>query len=159
MGGVIQIPLTRGQIAIIDADDAANIASFRWFAWPTKNGHFYAARCVKRKMLFMHRLILNAPQHLLGDHRDGNSLDNRRANLRLATKGQNCCNRHGLDRNNTSGVRGVMWYKRHRKWTASIRVNGKLHHLGYFPNINDAVEVRKRASREYYGEFSPEVQS
>jgi hypothetical protein len=98
-----------------------------------------------------------APKDKLVDHRDGNTLDNRRENLRLATPSQNNQNHHRINSQNRSGFTGVGWHKQKRKWRSWVSVNGKYIHVGLFENLSDAVEARKKASLEVYGEFSPEV--
>ena len=87
------------------------------------------------------------------DHSDGDGLNNRWLNLRLATASENCANSH-LHINNTSGFKGVSFHKRKNRYRSSIRVNGKDKHLGYFdiPEIAHAAYVA--AARKYFGEFS-----
>jgi len=87
------------------------------------------------------------------DHINLNGLDNRIANLRLATPTQNSCNR-GLRKDNTSGIKGVSWNKRDRKWLAHITVNGKQHHLGVFDTKAEAKAVRDEAAARMHGEFA-----
>lgn len=91
------------------------------------------------------------PKNLTLDHIDGNSWNNRIENLRLATQSQNSANAPKRA-NNTSGFKGVQ--ASGGKWVARIIVNGKLHHLGTFSNIEDAVAVYAFASDLAYGEFS-----
>ena len=75
------------------------------------------------------------------------------SNLRLATNAENLRNRR-RQANNTSGVPGVYRNARQQKWRVQIRVNGKLLHLGYFKNFDDAVAARKAAEEKYFGEFA-----
>lgn len=79
--------------------------------------------------------------------------DNRWSNLRAASRKENQRNRRA-GRNNRSGVKGVSWSVRERKWRTSICVNSRHVHLGYFTNINDAADAREAASKKCYGEFS-----
>jgi len=88
------------------------------------------------------------------DHKDRNKTNNRPANLREATHGQNIQNQN-LRRNNTSGIIGVCWVARQRQWKAKIRVNGTEKHLGFFDHKEDAAVVRRNAELFYYGEFAP----
>lgn len=78
------------------------------------------------------------------DHINGDSLDNRLKNLRLASALENSKNRkiHG---NNKSGVCGVVWHKRDQCWTANIKNGGPIIHLGYFDKIEDAISARREA--------------
>ncbi len=88
------------------------------------------------------------------DHKDRDRTNNRIKNLRLASESENGAN-CSLSKANTSGHKGVMWYKRHSKWVSQIRVNRKLLGLGYFTDINDAIKARVDAELKYFGEFSP----
>jgi len=90
----------------------------------------------------------------LVDHRDRNKAHNAWLNLRSATNAENCRNL-GLSKRNTSGVRGVHWYKKLSKWAASIRVDRKLIHLGFFAGLDDAAQARREAELKYFGEFAP----
>jgi hypothetical protein len=99
----------------------------------------------------MHRLLLNPPEGVEVDHINGNTLDNRRANLRICTHAENSRNRRGRS-NSKSGVKGVTPYP--GGWRATINVNGKNVHLGCFTNIDDAAEAYDEAATRYYGEFA-----
>lgn len=88
------------------------------------------------------------------DHWDRDTLNDRWNNLRLASNAENGRNTN-LSKRNTSGHKGVMWYRRKKLWTASIRVNRKLLHLGYFPNKSAAIAARRAAELKHFGEFSP----
>lgn len=70
--------------------------------------------------------------------------DNRLENLREASTAENCKNK-SLMKNNTSGVAGVYWAPRQKRWKASIHVNRKNLHLGYFASIEDATAARRQA--------------
>lgn len=84
------------------------------------------------------------------DHIDGNRLNNRIDNLRLASASENHRNQK-RSTNNTSGVTGVSWYKPYGKWRTTISVGGgRSKHLGYFDNIEDAAAAWEKA-RQYYG--------
>jgi len=82
-----------------------------------------------------------------------NGLDNRRANLRLATRSENLRNR-AVHCNNTSGYRGVRWKPARRKWVANITLNGQQHHLGYHATPEAAHQAYCAAARELHGEFA-----
>lgn len=78
------------------------------------------------------------------DHINGVRTDNRIANLRCVTRSANLRNQK-RSMKNTSGVTGVVWDAARSKWKASIKVNGKNHHLGRFDSYTEAVAVRKSA--------------
>jgi len=87
------------------------------------------------------------------DHINGDKDDNRIENLRVANDSQNQAN-VGLSRRNKSGVKGVSWNARRKKWTAEIRVNTKGKHLGYFDRIEDAACAYAAAAERFRGEFA-----
>lgn len=93
----------------------------------------------------LHRWLLNAPETMLVDHINHDTLNNTDYNLRLANSSQNNQNRKGPQKNGTSGVRGVTWHKRIGKWHAKIRLNRKTRHIGYYENIDDAEKAVKEA--------------
>jgi hypothetical protein len=87
------------------------------------------------------------------DHINGDTSDNRIANLRPATHTQNALNK-GMHRNNTSGYKGVVWIKSRGYWTATIQVNGKRRRLGVFDSKEAAHEAYSAAAREHFGEWA-----
>lgn len=87
------------------------------------------------------------------DHINMDRSDNRLANLRHATRGENTCNR-GAQINNTSGFKGVTWDKRSMKWMAQIGAFGKNHNLGLFATAEEAHAAYRSASQRMHGEFS-----
>lgn len=152
----VEIKLNTGVIVLIDDEDA-DLTRLRWYDF--KLG--YAARKTRGRKVTMHRVILG---RMLGrdlqpgeevDHINGVKNDNRRANLRLATRSQNMRNVRGLMSNNTSGYRGVSWHKRTKKWSAQIGFDGRAKFLGYFTTAEAAAEAYRIAAIELYGEFSP----
>lgn len=86
------------------------------------------------------------------DHIDNCGCDNRKVNLRLASSGEQKFN-EGLRTNNTSGVAGIDWVIKDKRWRARISINGKETHLGYFVDFDEAVKERLKAEFKYYGEF------
>lgn len=90
---------------------------------------------------------------VLLDHINGIRDDNRVENLRTCTVKQN---RHNacLNKNNKSGVKGVLWYERTKKWLVKIGIDGKQIHLGYFTDLNEAKLVIETERKKYHGEFA-----
>ena len=84
------------------------------------------------------------------DHINEIKDDNRLVNLRLATNLENQQNVSSLQLNNTSGFRGVCWHKNHKKWQATITINGRCKHLGHFDTAEQASEVYVTAKRELH---------
>ena len=146
------ITLTNGYKAIVDTDDYDGLNKYRW-----SYVKGYAIRCIKIDDRWgsarMHRVINETPDGFDTDHINHNKLDNRKANLRTATRQQNLMNQ--LPRKNgTSEYKGVYWHKRDRKWVARIMIAGKQKSLGYFTNEKDAAGVYDKAARELFGEYS-----
>ena len=149
---VRRIPLTRGKFALVDAADYYDLAQFQWFAnGPTKT-KFYAIRKRGRKHVKMHRVIMNAPDHLFVDHIDRNGLNNRRSNLRLCTHAQNSCNKS--PRNRHSRYKGVGRDKRGKKWTARIHSGNKTCHLGTFASEIEAARAYDEMAKKLHGQFA-----
>jgi len=87
------------------------------------------------------------------DHIDGNKENNNINNLRKSTPSQNSHNMK-LNNNNTSGVKGVSWYKEQQQWRGQIRNNNKQIHIGYFKNIEDAASAIRKAREKLHGEYA-----
>lgn len=154
----VQIPLTQGYNAIVDVEDS-DLISRHWYAYVDKTTCYAISHCGgrKAKRLRMHRIVMGRVlgrallESELVDHKDNNGLNNCRSNLRLATNAQNGCNR-GLQRNNTSGYKGVQKCK--DKWKASIKVNKQVIYLGRFSDKHDAARAYNDAALKYHGEFA-----
>lgn len=155
-----EIPLNHGKVAIVDDEDYALVmAGNKWHDKMYPCGHWYAQRTDNMRQCteFMHRLIMNAPKGRHVDHINGNGLDNRRSNLRLATSSQNQMNR-GAPKNNTTGYKGVHRSQTKGKWIAVIKARSKPHYLGTFKTPQSASEAYNRAAKELHGEFAPDPQ-
>lgn len=87
------------------------------------------------------------------DHINGNKTDNRLSNLREATNQQNHFNR-GPQKNSTTGVKGVYWFKPNRQWKAQIVISGRSTVLGYFHDFDQAVACRKEAEERLHGDWA-----
>ncbi len=99
------------------------------------------------------RVFMNAPRDMLVDHINGNVKDNRRENLRLATRSQNCMNRI-TSRNKLNGLPKGVYSTSSGKYQAMIRTEGKLLNLGSFLYVEDAAEAYQEAAEKYQGEFA-----
>jgi hypothetical protein len=153
-GNIAFIPLTKGYEAVIDAADVHLVEGWNWHA-DVKRNTVYAGRSGPRpeqRKIHLHRAIMGDPDGLEIDHIDGDGLNNRRANLRAATHGQNQRNR-GAQSNNSSGFKGVSWDKPTGKWRAQIEVNGKNKHLGRYNTPEAAHAAYCKASDVLHGEF------
>lgn len=152
------IELTQGRVAIVDNEDFAWLSKWKWHC--TRIGKIgYAARNTfgpNRRTIRMHVVIMKRHKRWKRgkevDHIDTCGCNNRKVNLRLATRNEQGAN-GGLQSNNTSGVTGVNWDKASGKWRAQIRVNGKQIHLGRFVDLDKAIARRRKAEIKYFGEY------
>ena len=142
----------------VDDDDFGLVNQYKWHLLKIGNT-FYAAHKTytpnngKRKVILMHRLLLNIIDNSLqGDHINHNGLDNRRANIRVATKSQNLRNRTAK-KNGTSKYLGVSKYNKNR-WRSTISIKGKPTTLGTFKSEILAAIYYDEAAKEFHGEFA-----
>ena len=148
-GSYARVPLIGGAITIIDAADLLLLEGRRW----SVSGRY--ARSTSRPPVFLHRLIIDAPDGWEVDHIDGEGLNNRRENLRLATRQENSCNRSPIkDGHLTSDFKGVSWSASHRKWLARIKSNGQVYDLGYFVDEDKAALAYDAAAIRLFGAFA-----
>jgi hypothetical protein len=153
--GTHTVILTRGKVALVDSADAAFVGQWNWCAWVCPQGGWYALRTDRETgaTARMHRVLAGVPPGVEVDHVDRDSLNNRRKNIRVATRAQNNRNR-GRQRNNTSGYKGVTWYARHKQWGAKISAGGRSHFLGLYRDAEDAHRAYCEAAARLHGEFA-----
>ncbi len=160
------IPLTRGKFTIVDDDDYERLMKHSW-AWvpPTgsQSGEGYAVRKGSKRRgeprtVQMHREILGLKkdEKIMVDHKNINSLDNRKENLRLANIQQNGFNRPKPVMRCTSRFKGVLQRKNETKWTARIKFNGRHVELGSYADEEKAASVYNFASRIFFGRYRHE---
>lgn len=151
-----QIPLTKGQFAIVDDDKYEWLNQWKWQADKVPYGTYRAVRTDftsgKKRKIYMHRQILGTPVGTEVDHKNHNTLDNRIQNIRNCTHAQNKQNSKPL-KNKSSKYKGVHLYKPNGKWEVQIHF-GKLINLGYFDNEIEAAKTYDTAARKYFGEFA-----
>lgn len=154
MPAFVEIPLTQGKVALIDAKDGARITCYKWYAC-FQRGRWYAMRRKGTKAgrqvnQYLHHLILPPIPGKEVDHKFGNGLDNRRKHLRYFTRRQNNANRRkssGL----SSRYKGVTWDKQHARWRAQIQNFKKHLYLGLFKSERAAARAYDRAARRFFG--------
>lgn len=147
----IQVRLTNtSEPMICDKADWERLKNHCWFK--AKNG--YVATNItcngEDAVIYFHHIVLDGKKGEVRDHINRNRLDNRRSNLRIVDATTSVLNR-GLSKNNTSGVKGVYFYKRDGKWKAQIMKERKCYPLGTFNNKEDAIKARKEAEIKFYG--------
>lgn len=152
------IPLTRGKHAIVDDEDYEAVARYRWFAFQNSDSdRFYAARGNrggrKPHQLFMHREILGAKTGQQVDHVNSDTLDNRRANIRLCSGSQNICNARKM-RGTSSRFKGVCFDGRNGKWIAQVGTRTERQYLGLFVDEISAARAYDEAARRLFGAFA-----
>lgn len=154
------IPLTQSQIALVDNADFEKLNKFKWYASKNRYGDYEAVRngCrigkgCRQKRIYMHRQIMNCPQEMEIDHHNHNKLDNQRINLRICTHSENVRNSR-IPRNNTSGFKGVHWFKPRKKWRTQIRYNHKTIFTGLFNSKLKAAKAYDIIAKKYFGEFA-----
>ncbi|MCP4610505.1 MAG: hypothetical protein GY845_17490 [Planctomycetes bacterium] len=136
----------RNKIAIVDLDMLPLLSPYKWNYNGIRNGKGYASTKIDGTDVRMHQLIMGVIKGKEIDHINGNSLDNRRENLRHCTHGVNLQNKAGWG---YSKYKGVSRYK--NKFQAHIMKEGKSYHLGTFNNDVDAAKAYDKKARELYG--------
>jgi hypothetical protein len=149
-----QIKLTKGKLAIVDDVMFAHLSNYKWSAVRNKYGTWYAKRMVTnfigvRCTVYLHWAVIGQPtdrnRQIVVDHIDGDGLNNRASNLRIATQRENLLNTKKRRNGKTSSrYHGVYWHKPSKIWRAALFVNGKLKHLGCFENELEAHERYKK---------------
>jgi hypothetical protein len=155
-----RIPLTQGQFALVDDSDYKAISKFKWHAKKTTYGGFTAERTVYNKstkkctQIKMHRFILGlgADDKRLVDHRDFETLNNQRWNIRPCSVAENVRHRRPM-KGASSRYKGVYRKKGTRKWNAYIHINGKQKSLGYFVEELDAAAAYDSAATFFHQDF------
>lgn len=152
-GDVAYVPLTKGYEAVIDAVDAAAVGQHNWCA-EVRAHAVYAVRSISGESIIrMHRWLMKTPTGLVTDHINGDGLNNRRANLRVATHSQNLHNQR-TNSHNARGLKGAFYRPREKRWQSHIRVAGKTHYLGFFKTPEAAHQAYCEASALFHGAFS-----
>lgn len=144
---IAYVPLTQGLFALIDVADISKLQMRNWYAKRFRCGMYAASNEGKRTVL-MHREILNNPESSV-DHVNGETLNNLRSNIRVATQAQQCINRKSWS---NTGITGVHC-KRNGTFSAYINVEGKRVHLGTFNRIEDACSIRTDSAIENHKDF------
>lgn len=151
-----RIPLTKGLYAVVDDDDYEHLSQWKWHVI-TSGLRRYAARTDhstgKKRMILMHRVITAAPAGMDVDHRNHDTLDNQRENLRVATRSLNSINQR-IKTNNTTGYKGVSLDRRRGTYNAYITKDRARRFLGGYESAEEAAAAYDNAALELFGEFA-----
>jgi len=147
-----KIQLTQQKIATISRKDFDKIAKYKW----QFNGRYAVRKNNSGKTIYMHREIMQTPENLVTDHIDGDGLNNKRSNLRICTYRQNFRNQK-ISKNNTTGIKGVVWNKQNKNWLARLTIDNKRIHLGSFKTKELAMQIRNKYAKKYYGKYAKEI--
>lgn len=146
------IELSNSKETKIDLDDIQRLKPFKWSC--INKGYaitrFYNHK--KRETWMLHRIVMDAPKGLEVDHINGDRLDNRKINLRLATKQQNAANQGKSSNKSSSSFKGV--YPHGKKFRAVVKYNSKQIYLGLFATEHDAAEAYNKKALALFGSFA-----
>ena len=133
--------------ALIDSEDVERCKEYKWRI--NDNGYVLTDIKGSTKKLRLHRFIMNCPEDMVVDHINHDRLNNRKSNLRVCTQQQNLMNKK---------CTGITYDKNRSKWLARITIDNKQKYLGYYETKEEAIEARRQAEIDYFGEFSPNTQ-
>ncbi len=150
-----EVELTGGGVALVDDQDLPLVSGYRWRRERKRNVD-YAIGWVNGRYVPMHRLIAGTPKGLHTDHRNGDGLDNRRANLRTCTIRENSRKQAVRLGRGTSQFKGVFLCRDRKRqcWGATIKVDRRSINLGTFDDEVLAARAYNAAARDHFGEFA-----
>jgi hypothetical protein len=152
------LDLPHGYQVIIDAADEPLVRILTLYRGINGYVYFSVWRDGKSHPRTLHGFLMQPPKGAHVDHINGDKLDNRRVNLRLVSPQLNQVNRKRLNRNNTSGMRGVAYrpdLSRTKPWHAQITADRRNRYLGLFATREDAIAARRQAELDLFGELCP----
>ena len=152
-----RIKLTQGRFAIVDPEDFERLNQYKWFC-----SHYgYAARKIPKKFrkgkethVLMHRELCPVPDEMVVDHVNRNPGDNRKANLRPATKQQNSWNSKIKKKRRGSRYTGIYFDRRKGKWLVHITIDGRPTSSRYYADEVEAAKAYDRVAKQHRGQFA-----
>lgn len=160
-----ELSLNHGCVALVDADDYIWLKNYKWSTDaasldPARKQYVWAS--IQGEVWRLHRLIMGVPRTgrlTQVDHINGDTLDNRRCNLRVCTPSENACN--STAHRPRRGYRGVTEYK--GRFSVQIMKDGVRYDFGFFDDAETAARFRDRAAINLHGDFAalnfPEAKS
>jgi len=151
--------MAQPKYAKVDPADYKRLREYEWIAKKGRNSFYTVRYTAKNKAgnagrIYMHKEIIKVPQQMVVDHVNHDGMDNRRANLRAATRAQNIRNRKKFCNSSGSKYKGAYENKKQKRWIARIMFEKKSIYLGCFRNEIDAAKAYDRAAMKYHGEFA-----
>ena len=141
--------------AVIDATDYSLVKGHKWHLFLSggkENPEYrYVRSRINGELFYLHQFLMGVRSGI--DHYDGNSLNNRRVNLRPCTQGENTCNQKRR-KDNISGYKGVGFHKKAQKWRSRVCYQGREIAVGYFDTPEEAAFAYNVKARELHGEFA-----
>lgn len=144
-----KIQLTQEKFTLVDDEDYESLMQWKWYY---NNG--YAVRKIKGKQTFMHRVVSKTPRGMHTDHINGNTLDNRKKNLRSCKNSQNRMNQKKRVKPASSIYKGVTFHKAMNKWQSQIQIDGKSVYLGIYSTQGEAAIAYNIGAVKHHGEFA-----
>jgi hypothetical protein len=152
-----RIKLTKGKYAIVDPEDFDWLSQYKWHC----TNYGYAARKIPKKLrkgceqsIMMHRELCPVPDGMWVDHINRKRNDNRKSNLRPATRQQNIWNSRQNRTKLKTPFTGIHWNKNRQKWQVQLYVNGRQRGFGYYAHETEAAKAYDEVARKYRGEFA-----
>lgn len=142
--------LTKNAVAYVDPQDVSLVSKYCWYL---TSGGYAATRAADNTFIYLHRLITNAPDHLVVDHADKNRLNNRRSNLRVCTPSENAWNLIPFKPVGYSRHKGVTLDKKRGQWLVQVTAHG-VRRTGRYESEIEAATAYNKLAQEMHGEFA-----
>lgn len=145
-----------GHRILVDADDFSRLSAYRWFVQASGGGGLRPFRRTPRpegsKLVYLYRDLMEPPPGMVVDHINGDTLDNRRCNLRVCTRAEN--SRNGPARKRVTSVRSKGVHAAGKKFEARIMADGLSHYLGVFATEAEAASAYNTAAVALHGDYA-----
>ena len=143
-----RIKLSQGKYALVDDEDYSRISVFKWRAYKNRNTWYARRSNGKSAYISMHHAVIE--KNVRTDHKNGNGLDNRKLNLREATRSQNTANR----KHYKNKYHGIDFHKKSGGWRARVCKDQKSYYIGAFKTQQEAFIAYNKKAIELFGEFA-----